>query len=104
MGDIIILTKNKALTEDETMMNIQKAIDLGAKRWTKNGYDRLYINLEMVEAACEKYNEGVVPMNRRAKGNFKMWIEVETGEIKSQGAGLHPEDIEKWVMQYIEEV
>ena len=85
------------------MMNIQKAIDLGAKRWTKNGYDRLYINLDMVEAACEKHNEGVVPMNKRQKNSFKMWIEVETGEIKSQGAGLHPEDIEKWVMQYIEE-
>ena len=85
------------------MMNTQKAIDLGAKRWTKNGYDRLYINLDMVEAACEKYNDGVVPMNRRAKGNFKMWIEVETCEIKSQGIGNYADDIERWVAQYIEE-
>ncbi len=85
------------------MMNIQKAIELGAKRWTKNGYDRLYINLDMVEAACEKYNDGVVPMNRRAKGNFKMWAEVETGEIKSQGMGNYTSDIERWVAQYIEE-
>ena len=74
-----------------------------AKRWTKNGYDRLYINIDMVEAACEKYNEGVVPMNRRAKGNFKMWVEVETGEIKSQGMGNYADDIERWVAQYIEE-
>ena len=66
------------------MMNIQKAVELGAKRWTKNGYDRLYINLDMVEAACEKYNDGVVPMNRRAKGNFKMWAESRQARSRAR--------------------
>lgn len=83
---------------------IRKLEEMGAKRWTKGNYDRLYISLEMVEAICNEYNDGVVPMNRRAKGNFKLWIDIETGEVKSQGIGNYADDIENWTTQFIDDL
>lgn len=86
------------------MMNIEMFEKMGAKRWQKNGMDRLYVNADMIQAICDKYNEGVIPMNRAARECGKLWIDVETGEVGAKGLGVYQDDMVSWTKQFIDEM
>lgn len=46
--------------EEKAMTNerIEKAIEDGARRWTKEGYDRLYASPKLLGFSCERYHTG----------------------------------------------
>nr|DAK48516.1 MAG TPA: hypothetical protein [Caudoviricetes sp.] len=46
--------------EEKTMTNerIEKAIEDGARRWTKEGYDRLYVSPELLGFSYNRYHTG----------------------------------------------
>lgn len=59
-----------------------------ATRWTKNGMDRLYINIDDANelyTSIEDRAHGQLTMNRRERSTGKIWIEVESGEICTKG-------------------
>lgn len=85
-------------------MNIKEIEKLG-NRWQKNGMDRVYISRETLEKVCEKYNEGIVPLNRRQRDSFKIWIDLATGEVDAKNIGrIYDDDIKAWVKAYIETI
>lgn len=87
-----------------TTKMIEKLEAIGAKRWTKNGMDRMYINLDALQVVMDKYNNGVVPMNRRCRDNFKLWINIENGSVEAKNIGIYEEDVIEMVEKYLEEI
>lgn len=74
---------------DETIKAMEAA---GAKRWTKNGYDRLYINAETLGLMYERYNTGSIRTatwcgesisnaDARRLLASKVFVDVATGEL-----------------------
>lgn len=63
-----------------------------AKEWHKNDMHRLYIDLVKADAMyrdnCEHLERGAIDINRREKMDGKLWIDLETGEIKTNGIYL----------------
>lgn len=84
------------------MMSIENLEKIG-NRWTKNGMDRVYFSFKTLEDICDKYNDGVVPMNRRQRETFKLWVDLENGEVGAKNAGNLEEELKQWTKKYIEE-
>lgn len=57
-----------------------------ARRWTKNGMDRLYIDLSAADAwtANSDVFPGRFAVNRYERQNGKMWIDLDTGKIDTR--------------------
>ena len=57
-----------------------------ARRWTKNGMDRLYIDLSAADAWTAKSDvfPGRFAVNRYERQNGKMWIDLETGKVDTR--------------------
>ena len=57
-----------------------------ARRWTKNGMDRLYIDLSASDAwtANSDVFPGRFAVNRYERQNGKMWIDLETGKVDTR--------------------
>lgn len=66
-----------------TVKMIAKLQEMGiAKLWQKNGYSRLYIDLEKANEIYRDNDDlaGQLAMNRRDRGNGKLWVE-DSNEI-----------------------
>ena len=73
---------------------IAELVEIGFNRWTKGGFDRLYINAEHLGLKCLYYNTGNIRyakfdgetisncQARRYKG-AKTYIDIKTGKIHS---------------------
>ena len=57
-----------------------------ARRWTKNGMDRLYIDLSAADAwtANSDVFPGRFAVNRYERQNGKMWIDLKTGKVDTR--------------------
>lgn len=67
-----------------TVKMIAKMQEMGiAKLWQKNGYNRLYIDLEKANEIYRDNDDlaGQLAMNRRDRGNGKLWVEMDSNEI-----------------------
>lgn len=90
---------------------IKKAEKMGAKRWQKNGKDRLYINAESLGYTWERYNTGNIKnawLNGEMISNCEMrrvlftktYIDVETGKVFSGYDEKHySEQVEKFAKE-----
>lgn len=68
-----------------TVEMIAKLQEMGvANLWQKNGYSRLYIDLEKANdlyRSNDKMNHAQLVMNRRDRDNGKLWIDMDSCEI-----------------------
>lgn len=90
-----ILRKSKEKQQMKmTDEKINELIDRGASRWTKGGYDRLYINPEIVGLECDYYKSGNISyakfngekisnsMASKIKAS-KTYVDINTGKLHS---------------------
>lgn len=60
-----------------------------AKEWHKDSMHRLYIDIAKAdEMYCENndhFEYGRLNLNRRERENAKLWVDLETGEIRTKG-------------------
>lgn len=86
-------------SKDSKEARIEKLVAMGAKRWQKAGYDRLYINAKAVGLYVEYYNSGNVRYaewrdekisNSEAYRMLgaKVYIDVETMKVHGNNDNL----------------
>lgn len=66
---------------------IAKMQEMGiANLWKKNGYNRLYIDLDKANEIYYNNDDlgGQLCMNRRDRQNGKLWIDLDTNEISAK--------------------
>lgn len=82
-----------------TAEQIERYQSLGFKRWTKAGFDRLYVNASQLGLECDYYNTGNI-RNATFKGKSisncearrmkeaKSYIDIKTGKAHSDNNSL----------------
>lgn len=68
-----------------------------AKEWHKGDMHRLYVDLAKASELYYDNNEGFkharLILNRYERDNGKLWVELESGEIRAKGIGSADEVI-----------
>jgi len=92
---------------------IEKLIEKGAKRWTKGGFDRLYVDAELLGLDLDYYKSGNISSatwkgeaisNSEAGrlGVTKIWLEIGDGKMyyKSFHKATHEAELLEAAMEF----